>query len=1225
MSWPLPNDFNEAVQTPATAFADPDLKRGQAAVGPTGMPLPRSGNFADVYQILGADGRNWAVKCFTRSVPGLDKRYDLVGKALAAANLPFTIPFTFLSQGIRVAGKWYPVLKMEWVDGLQLNQFVRENVTRPAILDGLFVMWTRLCKRLREAGLAHADLQHGNVLLVPGAKPGQFGLKLIDYDGLYAPALANTPSGELGHPAFQHPQRAAGRVYSPDLDRFPHLVVAAALKGLAAAPDLWERFDTGDNLLFTEDDFKQPGGSKLLKEMWATGNAGVQGLVGRLVLALGKPLPQTPWLDQIAPDGKVLPLPPADAQMVMSRLGFSLAAPPMAPPQAAFVPHPLPAAVPASVPKKKSPLVPALIALGGLLAVGVGAAAVIVLFGDKKPVEVAQTKPTELPTPPTSKPPEVIENPKDPDPAPPTPPDPTPDRPVLPPPRPDVAVTTPPPPAPAPTPDLKVVELKPAWSVTVDADHPTAVLDFTPTGRLVWAGPTRGVIVYDPKSGKVTAKVTADGTRATIALVSITDKGQVGLYQPNGTSLLTWDSATGRAGTPIDAKPVLADRTTGVSVRMSPNGRYLSASWLNGANNTPGGARVYDTVGKRLVLSADGRVFAHEFTPDSTRVLVVERGGRCRWFRLPSGTTDGEFTLGVNENAAPLVLDLTQGGDRVLVSAALTDGGGFGVHWVDGKTGKPVYSHLTNTFAFSGATDPGGRVFAHPHLIPAAQLGLEVQVYDADGKLIARVPVLPPKGTQIPRLRVAVSDDARRLFVLNPEALTLSAYDLPVAGGRLAVKPRADERLPVPPDETVTKAAADIRELYKAEFAKRSAADKKALAVKLLDVAADTKASADQYALLREARDLYADAGDVREVAEVAGLIADRFSVDRFAFKLPTLEKLAALSAAGPLREVAEWALAECDAEFAADRYAQAGKLASVAAAAARKANAGPLLADATDRTAQVKKAEEQFAVVKDAFDTLKAAPDDPAANLAVGRFRCLVQRRWADGIPHLAKGSDQALKAAAELDQSAATDRDLEAKAADAWAEYAKSAVDADRSAFEARSRHWAFRAMEVLTGLELEKARSKLVLTHGKAEYLPGLMREVTMKTSGAAKVPAEVADKLDFNPLDIKDANKSKLDFTARWTGVLVPPKPGRYKLEVRTGAAVKVRVNNTTVIDTAGKQPTTTATVTLADQPNAIVIDGTFATDPKHTLTLLWLPPGSLDWEPIPAEHLYHPKR
>ena len=29
MNWPLPQDFNEAIQNPPTAFADPDLKGGQ--------------------------------------------------------------------------------------------------------------------------------------------------------------------------------------------------------------------------------------------------------------------------------------------------------------------------------------------------------------------------------------------------------------------------------------------------------------------------------------------------------------------------------------------------------------------------------------------------------------------------------------------------------------------------------------------------------------------------------------------------------------------------------------------------------------------------------------------------------------------------------------------------------------------------------------------------------------------------------------------------------------------------------------------------------------------------------------------------------------------------------------------------------------------------------------------------------------------------------------------
>ncbi len=46
------------------------------------------------------------------------------------------------------------------------------------------------------------------------SRPGAYGLKLIDYDGMWVKALANTPSGESGHPSYQHPARASGRSIS---------------------------------------------------------------------------------------------------------------------------------------------------------------------------------------------------------------------------------------------------------------------------------------------------------------------------------------------------------------------------------------------------------------------------------------------------------------------------------------------------------------------------------------------------------------------------------------------------------------------------------------------------------------------------------------------------------------------------------------------------------------------------------------------------------------------------------------------------------------------------------------------------------------------------------------------------------------------------------------------------------------------------------------------------
>jgi serine/threonine protein kinase len=278
MPWPSSQDYNEAIQSPQANLADPDLRAAEAAVNALGLPMPCSGNFADVYRLAPpAGGRSWAVKCFTRQTPGLRERYREIGLHLERARLPFMVDFTFLDRGIRIRGDWYPVLKMPWVEGLLLNQFVKGQLDNPQVLETLCHLWAKLAGRLREAGIAHGDLQHGNVLLVPGASANSLALKLIDYDGMWVTALAQRPSGEVGHPAYQHPQRLREGTYSPEADRFPHLVIYTALRALAVGGRaLWERYDSGDNLLFRQADFaaRAPPGSSGSCSRWATVSCG---------------------------------------------------------------------------------------------------------------------------------------------------------------------------------------------------------------------------------------------------------------------------------------------------------------------------------------------------------------------------------------------------------------------------------------------------------------------------------------------------------------------------------------------------------------------------------------------------------------------------------------------------------------------------------------------------------------------------------------------------------------------------------------------------------------------------------------------------------------------------------------------------------------------------------------------------------------------------------------
>lgn len=322
MKWPLSQDYNEAIQNPATSFADPLLRQGTPVTNNLGIPVPRSGNFADVYPFRDGRGRLWALKCFTRPVSGLQERYAAIDRHLTQANLPFVVGFRFHPQGIRVHGKWFPLLQMDWVEGLTLDEFVRKFGGSPANLESLFLMWVRLCRRLRQTDIAHGDLQHGNVLLVPSGQGTRLGLKLIDYDGMWVPELARRVPGEIGHPHYQHPTRAKG-LYGPDIDRFPHLVIACALRALVVGGiELWHRHDTGDHLLLSRRDFIEPERSALVAELWKYDDPILTPLLGHLLLSARRSMSETPWLDHLMVNAETLALTDSEAKEVTSMIGL---------------------------------------------------------------------------------------------------------------------------------------------------------------------------------------------------------------------------------------------------------------------------------------------------------------------------------------------------------------------------------------------------------------------------------------------------------------------------------------------------------------------------------------------------------------------------------------------------------------------------------------------------------------------------------------------------------------------------------------------------------------------------------------------------------------------------------------------------------------------------------------------------------------------------------------
>jgi len=299
--YPTPSDYQEALQAPEVAFDDPELRTATPRSNVLGLPKPVTGAFAAVFPMTTDTGRTVAAKCFLTEVPDQERRYRAVSRHLEEVSLEALVDVDFQSQGIHVEGTAYPLLKMNWVDGTVLNRFVEQHLDAPATLSRLAEAWADVMTALEKAHVAHGDLQHGNVLVQE--RGDDLALRLVDYDTMYVPALDGWRSPEVGHRNYQHPDRTDAD-FGPYLDRFSGLAIYTAIRACVDRPDLWDEFDTGENLLFRDSDFYDPDQSTLFEAL--TDIESVGGLTEALHTACYLDPADVPSLDDVR-EGRLEP------------------------------------------------------------------------------------------------------------------------------------------------------------------------------------------------------------------------------------------------------------------------------------------------------------------------------------------------------------------------------------------------------------------------------------------------------------------------------------------------------------------------------------------------------------------------------------------------------------------------------------------------------------------------------------------------------------------------------------------------------------------------------------------------------------------------------------------------------------------------------------------------------------------------------------------------------
>jgi formylglycine-generating enzyme required for sulfatase activity len=297
-------------------------------------------------------------------------------------------------------------------------------------------------------------------------------------------------------------------------------------------------------------------------------------------------------------------------------------------------------------------------------------------------------------------------------------------------------------------------------------------------------------------------------------------------------------------------------------------------------------------------------------------------------------------------------------------------------------------------------------------------------------------------------------------------------------------------RLAVPGDAAQQAALKAAQDVYRADYEKaKSAVERQALARKILEQAGGADvAAADCYVLLRLARDVAAPA-DAKLAFEAIDRMGEKFQVDALPMKSEILSTAvhAAKGQAGH-KAGAEQAVELAGEALAQDNLDVAQQLSKLAQAEAAKSRDKETVLKARNVAKDVQEAQKAFAEVQTAVDTLKQRPDDPDANLAAGRYYCLVRHDWEKGLPYLARGSDESLKGLAQEDLKHtpavwkpaagvsppdAVSAVVAMKLADAWWDLGQAARGKDREGILWRAGTW---YQEVAAGPQAAEHSTKL-----------------------------------------------------------------------------------------------------------------------------------------------------
>ena len=226
-----------------------------------GEPYRSSGAFAVVFKMKDEQtGKCYALKCFTEEQEGRAEAYRQIAEEFEFVDSSYITSVKYLEKELFVDSNCedeeFPVLLMDWIEGETMETYVADNYTDTHAMAMLCYRFCKMAAWLRSQSFAHGDIKPDNIMVRPDGT-----LTLVDYDGMFVPAMKGQKSPTIGTKDFSHPLRTIDD-FDETIDDFALASIALSLKAIPLNPSLLQTYGASDRLLFSASDYLDLSKSK---------------------------------------------------------------------------------------------------------------------------------------------------------------------------------------------------------------------------------------------------------------------------------------------------------------------------------------------------------------------------------------------------------------------------------------------------------------------------------------------------------------------------------------------------------------------------------------------------------------------------------------------------------------------------------------------------------------------------------------------------------------------------------------------------------------------------------------------------------------------------------------------------------------------------------------------------------------------------------------------------